>query len=236
MSVESAGSGFIAGFLAGILQKYVWAWFQSPNLEIGEDVQKVRKSAEDEDSGRKFVNTVFRVPVDNTGKSAAYNCKPLLTLEGKAPLPRWVPNSAIQTAEGTEAHGGEFKVKTELVWAESGNPSRVTINRGSTAYFNLILIQGLQEYDEPTEQALEMVAFPSESGWGGESPVDIVNQVFEHGIPRPADGSFRLNRDQITRADYSESHVDVTAENTKKATANLRFYNDSGWPAVDVES
>lgn len=201
-----------------------------PRLQIGPEVEKSRRQTPDEERDQELTTTVFRVPVHNKGKSAAKNCRVKLHLKGQAKFPTWVDDDAVSDS----AQGPQFEVKTGLCWSDPGKPATVTINRDGTMHFDLVMIQHLQSREESTEKVYEAVKFPTEAGWG-RSPIEITATTFEDGLPKPPEGDFRLNRDQVTNAEYSKAELTVTAENAESVSATVVFTNGRGWPEVTID-
>lgn len=110
-------SAALGGLVFALLRDFAWRWYTSPKLCLADSAS----ASFETDSGGKITHQVFRIPVENTGRTAAGNCKPELRMKGKL-------------------NGNTYEVSQQLRWAEGNSPQRIMINANEKAEFDLMRI------------------------------------------------------------------------------------------------
>lgn len=209
----------------------ILARVSEPRLELESKVDTTTQPTPDDDRDLELTTTIFRVPVSNVGRVPAENCRASLDVVGVMNPPSWLDGSS----NAQDTPGPQFNVKTGLCWSDPGKPATRTIDGRELAHFDLVMVQHLHRPFDPTQKIHESVKFPTETGWGGSSPVQIITRVLGDGSARPAEGDHRIYRDQLVHADYSKAKVTVTAENAEPVSAVLRFTEERGRPHVAID-
>lgn len=220
------------GLLKTIARDHLWDRIREPRLEIGSAVVKSSRESPAEERDSDLTTTVFRVPVHNTGTSAARNCRVRLEMIGQAKP----PTSGDDSSVSENAERLSFEIETGLCWSEPGKPSTITISRDGTGHFDLVMIQKVQGSDEDSADIVEAVKFPTEGGWGGASPIEITGAASEDGSPTAEAGNHGISGDQLMNADYSKSELTVTADNAESASAAVGFSHEMGEPGVTIDA
>jgi hypothetical protein len=83
--------GFFGGLVFALIRDLIWRRLTRPKLSF---TDSYTTDFETNDDG-EITKQVFRIPVKNTGQSAATNCKPELTMEGRLNIrsTRWTNDS-----------------------------------------------------------------------------------------------------------------------------------------------
>jgi len=116
---------------------------------------------------------------------------------------------------GDEDQDYEHTAEVFACWSESTHPSRITINPGETASFDLLKVD-FEAHDERNQAYL-----PSEVGW--EENTALQYRFFDSG--EVFDTVQFLVPRVIEESDWTGSQVEVTAENAEKDRLSI----DMSW-------
>lgn len=194
--------GFFGGLVFALIRDLIWRRLTRPKLSF---TDSYTTDFETNDDG-EITKQVFRIPVKNTGQSAATNCKPELTMEGRL-------NDQV------------YEVDQRLTWDERGDPQRITINTDECAEIGLLRV--FSEEDEGPIQTSPTfyIELPGRDGWGSDDSVTIWE--YEDGRAVDASAPNRIERSQFTRIDWETVKITVTAENADKLTGAIKFETDT---------
>lgn len=204
-SLISGPAGFFVGVLSGVLANFagnlIWRRYKKPSLGF-EPTGAARFQVDDTGSvnGR-----VFRVLVNNSGKEAALNCKPKLNLEG-------------------ELEGDIYEIETSLTWAESNDPSRITINQDETATFNLFTMYSEQAGQTVSYGLQFFIEFPNEMA--DEDPNIVRWEYNDQNQLSGADFLNRLDKEDFTDMNWINRTIKVTSENAPAVEAEFSLDED----------
>lgn len=196
----SGPAGFFIGLLGGVsanfIGNYIWRYYKKPSLVFCPDGEaRFQTESEDDVTGR-----LFRVKVKNTGKEAAENCKPRLNLRGKN-------------------DGSEYEVQTNLTWAESDQPTRITINQDEVASFNLFEMKVQYSGNTVEHSPRFIIKFPNEAGT--DDP-NIVRWIYdEEGNLSDAEFLDNLEKDVFTDIEWDEQSIKVTSRNASSISSSI---------------
>jgi hypothetical protein len=192
--------GLSGGFIFSFIRSWAWRKYTKPELTIGSSAATTfEKDEQDEISTR-----VFRVPIHNEGRSAAQNCKPELRMSGNL-------------------DGNEYEINTQLHWFEDQNPSRITINSGERAKYNLLKVQK-KETDEyiPVDPNF-VVQFAGVNGWDEEN--SITRWEYDENNDRATNVTILDSLERSTFQDISwhTAEVVITSGNTEKVESEIEI-------------
>lgn len=190
--LELIVSGAVGGIAANFLATFLWQKYTKPSLEF-DDYGKGKFLATDRGNLTKMV---FRVPVENTGRSSATNCKAELRMRG------WY-------------EGDRYEVQTPVCWFREESTS-IDINRGEQPTIQILRYEG-------SGPASVEVSIPEGSSWEDKAPImkyvyddnDEVDSI-EYLEEVPKD----LFVDHIN---WEEQVVTVTSHNAEAAEAEIQI-------------
>ncbi|WP_135663617.1 hypothetical protein [Halorhabdus rudnickae] len=192
--------GLSGGLVFSFIQSWAWRWYTKPKLTID---ASAATAFETNDEG-EISARVFRVPIQNHGRSSAENCKPELRMTGNL-------------------DGNEYVINTQLHWYEDENPSRITINSGERAKYNLLRVMTEETDDYITVDPTFIVQFAGPDGWGGED--SIVKWEYDDDTGRATNVSVGsdLERDTFQEISWEYAEIIVTAGNTDKIESSIEL-------------
>lgn len=205
-------SAALGGLVFALLRDFVWRWYTKPELHLANSAS----TSFETDATGDITHRVFRIPIENTGRTAAGNCKPELRMEGTL-------------------DGDIYEVNQQLTWAEGDNPQRITLNADEKAEFDLIRVIS-EENDGPIEvEPTLYVELPGNNQWGGEDSITIWEQ--EDGRATNASVPDRIERSKFTQVSWDEARVVVTSENAEKEVGGLifKFGTERGLVGMSIE-
>jgi len=195
--IAAVAGGLFGGFIFSFLKEWAWRKYTKPELQLQNIARKWLKTDEDGDKVQ-----VFRILVENEGRSAATNCKPELRMEG-------------------QSGDSEYEVSQQLTWSEGGNPQRVTINPGEIAEIDLLRIVAEERdsmFDVPPAFYIE---FPGNNKWAGDD--SIIVREYEDGRVVDASTPGRIEKSDFNDIEWEEAKLVITSENCKKEVGDLKF-------------
>lgn len=205
-------SAALGGLVFALLRDFTWRWYTKPELHLSDSASA---SFETDETG-DITHRVFRIPIENTGRTAAGNCKPELRMKGTL-------------------NGDVYEVNQQLTWAEGNNPQRITLNANENAEFDLVRVNS-EEVDgyidvEPTL----FVELPGNDQWGGDDSITIWER--ENGRAIGASVPNRIDRSKFTQIDWDVAQVVVTSDNANKEEGDLvfQFGTEKGMVGLDIE-
>jgi hypothetical protein len=192
--------GLFSGLVFALLRSFVWRWYTKPKLLLG---STAATSFDTDDSG-DIASRIFRVPIQNDGRSAAENCKPELRMEGKI-------------------DHTEYEIRTQLHWYEEENPSRITINSGERAEYNLLRVSKKESDSYIDPDPTFIVEFADPSGWGAE--YNIIKWEYHESTGRATNAEVmdNLKRDTFQAVNWNSAEIVTTAGNTDKVSSELKL-------------
>ncbi|WP_156105653.1 hypothetical protein [Halobellus rufus] len=192
--------GLSGGLVFSFIQSWAWRWYTKPKLTIGASAATAFETDEDGDISSR----VFRVPVQNQGRSSAENCKPELRMTG-------------------DLDGSEYVINTQLQWFEDQNPSRITINSGERAKYNLLRVTKQETDDYIPVDPTFIVQFASPGGWDKGDSIVKWDYDDETGRATSATVPDSLERDTFQEISWNSAEVIVTAGNTDKIESSIEL-------------
>ncbi|WP_147441074.1 hypothetical protein [Halorubrum sp. Atlit-26R] len=194
--------GLFGGLIFALVRDFIWRKVTSPTLRF---VKSATTDFETDSEG-DIDARVFRIPVENTGGSAATNCKPELNMEGSL---------------GDKS----YAVNQRLTWAEGDNPQRITINTDERAEVGLLRIIA-EESEGPIQTAPSFyVEIPGRDGWGSDDSVTVWE--YEDGKAVSASVPNKIELGEFTQIEWETVQITVTAENASKITETIDFNLDT---------
>lgn len=194
--------GFFGGFVFALIRNLIWRRLTRPMLTFADSATT---EFETNDDG-EITKQVFRIPVKNTGRSAATNCKPELSMEGRL-------NDQV------------YEVDQRLTWAEGDDPQRITINTDECAEIGLLRVFSKEDEGPIQTPPTFYIEVPGRDGWGSDDSVTIWE--YENGRAVDASAPNRIERSQFTQIDWETARITVTAENADKITGAIKFETDT---------
>ena len=191
-------SAVLGGLVFSFAQNWAWRLYTKPIIRIAGSASASFETGPEND----ITHRVFRIPVRNTGRTAAYNCKPELRMKG-------------------QRGDSEYEVNQQLTWSESNNPTRITINANERAEFDLLRIAS-EESDGPIEVPPTFyVELPGNDQWGGEDSIT----VWEYEDGRAVDVSVpdKIEKSEFSGINWKPAEITITAENADKKCASIQF-------------
>lgn len=187
--------GGIITLVVTVFAKYVWKWYQRPQIQI----ENVRQAAKEEESDLHVAT--YQAYVQNTGRSAAENCKPRIHFKGKQILDYKEENATVL-------------VDAFSCWSEHGKPARITINKDEIVPLDIFRVY--EDYRDGTFDPEEdrKVRFPSREGWKTYSPVEFQHDDLD--VARQEE-SFQA----IENTMWDEAYIEVTAANADKTQKDI---------------
>lgn len=192
--------GLSGGLVFSFIQSWAWRWYTKPKLAIGASAATAFETDEDGDISAR----VFRVPIQNRGRSSAENCKPELRMTGNL-------------------DESEYVINTQLHWFEDQNPSRITINSGERAKYNLLRVTKVETDDYIPVDPTFIVQFAGPDGWGGGDCIVKWDYDDETGRATNASVPNSLERDTFQDISWETAEVIVTAGNTDKIESRIEL-------------
>lgn len=182
-------SGLASGAVGGFLAQYSWRWYNRPILEF----EGVNHS--------KFITTdnwkkaEYGISVQNTGRTAAKNCKPEFEVEG------WKRNT-------------KYSINSKSFWSEANSPTEITINPGETASFPIYRFYLTDSKSEKPELR-PRIKFATENGWPKDA--EPIRQYHYDDGEELQDMSFstEIMKPVFNKIEWIEQKVRVTSENAK---------------------
>lgn len=202
-SISTLLIGAIGGFLATLSSNFIWRWITKPKLELGRIIWREYVHSPNETAN----GLRYKASIKNKGRNAATNCKASLFLLG-------------------EGNGKIYVVDSNPAWDEQNSPSRITINRGETADFEILEVN--------KEDDRKLVKFPSVHGWKSPSSIELWDAEFIDGknphekyTLDKKDAQIKLTEyltwDQLQEIEWSTISIEITSENTQKEKAYLNI-------------
>jgi hypothetical protein len=205
-------SAALGGLVFALLRDFVWRWYTSPDLHLADSASA---SFETDEIG-DITHRVFRVPIENAGRTAARNCKPELRMEGTL-------------------DGDMYEVNQRLTWAEGNTPQRITLNADENAEFDLIRISSREADDYPDSETTLFVELPGKDRWGDDDSITVWERENDRAVGASVPN--RIDRSEFTRIDWDVAKIVVTSENAEKEEGELsfRFETERGMVGLDIE-
>mgnify|MGYP007042283180 CR=1 FL=1 len=205
-------SAALGGLVFALLRDFAWRWYTSPELRLTDSASAYFQTDNDGD----ITHRVFRVPIENTGRTAAGNCKPELRMEGTL-------------------DGDIYEVNQQLTWAEGNSPQRITINANERAEFELMRVIAKESDSYIDVDPTLFVELPGNQDWGGEDSITVWKR--EEGQTTDASVPDGIERSKFTKVTWDTAEVVVTSENGKKVEADLqfKFQSDKGIVGMDIK-
>ena len=203
--------GLFGGLIFSLLRNWAWRQYTKPQLVIGESAATSFAT----DDSNEITSRVFRVLVQNQGRSAAKNCKPELRMIG-------------------HLDNEEYVINTQLHWCEDQNPCRITINSGERAKCNIIRVKTTEIDEYIVVDPTFVVQFAGPDGWNE----DIIKWTYDDNSGRATDATMTdtIERNIFQRIDWTTSKVIITAGNTEKSNSeiNLDLGTERGMVGMEV--
>lgn len=230
-------SGAVGGLVATLGAKGIWRFISRPELEFTSGVLKEGASHPEE----SMAWGQYRVEVSNTGRSVASNCKPRIQLVGLRETTEKEPDFG---PDGYEFH--DVTVQERYVidivpsWNESDSPTRIDLNRGESAQFDLFYVHS---------EAAPPNGSDTDIRFGDRKPLDEIEETGEIWETEPIrvetshQGDFsrpvvetnpELKKDVFDEIEWTEQSVNITSADTKKLEGELDFVWDDVIPEVSV--
>jgi hypothetical protein len=175
----------------GLLASYLWRRIVRPELKILDGKSSIRPSEPNSNT------RVHRIEVKNTGHRAAKNCKPEFEI----------------TSISEE---NMFHVSSVAQWAEENKPTRVTINVGETAAFEVI------EFNESDKT----VSFPAGDG-RDMAPIYEYSTGQADNTTSPDHVNIAVSPDKLLNSSSNTDFVRVTAENAASVKKGIKLGGDT---------
>lgn len=224
--VTSILSGALGGLAATSLGTIIVRWFFRPTLEFDEGVVKWGSSPHEE----RIETAEYKIQIRNTGRSAATNCKPRITLEGVHETTISEPVLAERGHEFTDFDITKTYTMTLIpTWEEEGSPNRIDINQDEYASFRLMKATtervGPQIRDDirfgsvlPEEEMQEKDTLFS-------TPIRVETPPVRTNTEPDVSYQSSLDRETFEEIDWKTKEIIVTSANGKKLHASIDF----GW-------
>jgi hypothetical protein len=205
-------SAALGGLVFALLRDFAWRWYTRPKFYLADSASA---SFETDDNG-DITHRVFRVPIENTGRTAAGNCKPELRMEGTL-------------------DGDFYEVNQQLTWAEGNNPQRINLNANERAEFDLMRVSSEEPDGYIEVEPTLFVELPGNEQWGGDDSITIWEQ--EDGRAVSASVPARIDRSDFTQISWEVAQIVVTSENAEKEEGELTFQfgTDKGMVGLNIE-
>lgn len=205
-------SAALGGLVFALLRDFAWRWYISPELCLDDSAS----ASFETDCDGEITHQVFRIPVENTGRSAAGNCKPELRMRGKF-------------------DDNIYQVNQQLRWAEGDSPQRITLNAKEKAEFDLLRISSEERDSYLDVEPKLFVELPGSDQWGGDD--SIIIWQYEDDRRVSASVPHQIDRSDFAQISWEQAQVVVTSENTEKKVGNLdfRFETQRGMVGLGID-
>jgi hypothetical protein len=230
-------SGAVGGLVATLGAKGIWRFISRPKLEFTSGVLKEGESHPEE----SMAWGQYRVEISNTGRSVASNCKPRIRFVGFRETTEKVPDFG---PDGHEFHDVTVQEKyvIDLVptWNESESPTRIDLNRGESAQFDLFSVHS---------EATPPNGSDTDIRFGDRRPFDEIEETGEIWETEPIrvetshQGDFsrpvvetnaELKKEVFDEIEWTEQSVNITSADTKRLEGELDFVWEDVIPEVSV--
>lgn len=195
-------SALLGGLIFALARSWVWRRYTKPELKLSESASTSYETGDDGD----LTQLVYRAPVENTGRSAATNCKPELRMEG-------------------ELEGDIYEVNQQLTWAEGDNPQRITINSDERAEVDLMRITSEEADGHIAVEPTLYIELPGNDRWGGDDSITVLKReeerVVDVSVPK------RIEKSEFSQISWETAEVVITAEEAAKVVGDLSFELES---------
>lgn len=188
--------GAIGGIAANFLANYFWQWYTKPNLTFG-NYGKGKFLATDQGY---LTRMVFRVPVENTGRSSATNCKAELRMRG------WYD-------------GDRYEVQTPVCWSEQESMN-IDINRNERPTFQIL------RYQASGPGCID-VFVPEGTSWDDTTP--IMRYIYgDNDEVENIEYLENISKDRfVDDINWEEQVVTVTSHNAEIAKAEIEIGDET---------
>jgi len=234
--ITSILSGAIGGFAATSLGTIAVKWFTSPTLEFNEGVIKKGSSPYEE----RIETAEYKIQIQNTGRSAATNCKPRVSLEGVHDTTITEP---VMTKDGMERNEirvtKNYSVTLIPTWEEEDSPNRIDVNQHEYASFRLFKASteavGPHVHDDirfgsvlPEEEMQEKDTLFS-------TPIRVETPSVRTNTEPNVSYQSSMDRETFEEIDWKTKEIIVTSANAKKLHAAIDFeWEEGSLPEVSL--
>ncbi|WP_323173213.1 hypothetical protein [Natrialba sp. PRR66] len=230
-------SGAVGGLVATLGAKWLWRFYSRPELEFKSGVLKEGESHPEE----LMAWGQYRVEISNAGRSVASNCKPRIRLGGLRETSEKVPEFG---PDGDDFHDvpvqERYVIDLVPTWNESESPTRINLNRGESAQFDLFSVHS--EASPPNGSDTDI-------RFGDQKPFEEIEETGEIWETEPIrvetsrQGDFsrpvvetnpELTKEVFEEVEWTEQSVNITSADTKKLEGELDLVWDDVIPEVSI--
>jgi hypothetical protein len=233
--VTTVVSGAVGGLVATLGAKGIWRFISRPKLEFTSGVLKEGESHPEE----LMAWGQYRVEVSNTGRSVASNCKPRIRFVGFRETTKKEPEFG---PNGREFH--DINVQQRYVidliptWNESDSPTRIDLNRGESAQFDLFYVHSEAAAPNGSDTDIRFGVRKSfdeieETGETWETEPIRIETSHQGDFSRPVvETNPELKKEVFDEIAWTEQSVNITSADTKILEGELNFIWDDILPEV----
>lgn len=232
-------SGALGGLVATFGAKWLWWVYSRPTLRFASGVIKDGETHPEE----PWAWGQYRVEVTNDGRSVATNCKPQIRFEGTRETTEKRPDVEPDGEMGFR----EVSVKKRYVldvipdWNESESPSRIDLNRGEVARFDLFSVHSEAAPPEGSDTRIR---------FGDQKSLDEIEESREVWNTEPmrvetsTSGDFsrpivdtkpELTKDEFEEIEWTSQAITITSADANKLNAELLVEWSDVIPTVSIE-
>ncbi|AGB17374.1 hypothetical protein Halru_2803 [Halovivax ruber XH-70] len=230
-------SGAVGGLVATLGAKWLWRFYSRPELKFKSGILKEGESHPQE----PMAWGQYRVEISNIGRSVASNCKPRIRLVGLQETSKKVADLG---PDGREFHDvsimKRYVIDLVPTWNESETPTRIDLNRGESAQFDLFSVHS---------EAAPPSGSDTDIRFGDQKSLDEIEETGDIWETEPIrietsqQGDFsrpivetksELTKEIFKEIEWVEQSVNITSADTNKIEGDLDFVWDDVIPEVNI--
>lgn len=183
--------GTLSALLATLIARAIWTYWRKPHLDFKDETFSNWINSESQPVSQNIVS------VENTGLTAAHNCRPRITLRG-------------------EYDSKTYVMETTSHWDESGKPSAITINPDESVSFVVS-----RQFNEANSRMI----FPVEGGWSTDTGViqEYIGSEVKDGVSVLGG----LPSDALDDGEWRVREVSVSSNDAEKISGRFCITLDS---------
>lgn len=177
--------GTLSALLATLIARKIWTWYRKPHLDFKDETFSNWIKSDSQTVSQNIVS------VKNTGRTAAHNCRPRITLRG-------------------EYDDKTYEMETTSHWNENGNPAVITINPDESVSFSVC-----RQFNE----ANSSIIFPVEGGWGTDT--DAIQEYIGDEVKDDVSVLGGLPNSALDDGEWEARKVSVSSDNAEKISGRF---------------
>ncbi|WP_147464880.1 hypothetical protein [Halococcus sp. IIIV-5B] len=184
----------------------------------------------------------YHVEISNKGRSLASNCKPKVRFVGHQDTTEQRPRLGPDGIESRDVSVYKrYIIDITPSWNESTSPTRVDLNRGETAQFDLFAVHSEPAPPDGIDSRIQFgeqktIDEIRESGEVWETnPVRIETYEEEESSHPLVDTAPKLSKDDLDNIEWSEQKIQVTSADASRLEGILDITWNGSTPEVEVQ-